>query len=44
MGTEPELIAGGGGIFDVAVDDRLIFSKHRAGRFPEHPEILEKLP
>jgi selenoprotein W-related protein len=42
-GSEPELIAGGGGLFDVAVDGRLIFSKHDAGRFPENQEVLEKL-
>ena len=43
MGSEPELIAGGGGIFDVAVDGRLIYSKHETGRFPENQEVLEKL-
>lgn len=34
-----ELIGGGGGVFDVVVDDRLIFSKHQIGRFPEPGEI-----
>ncbi|NOX55251.1 MAG: SelT/SelW/SelH family protein [Planctomycetes bacterium] len=43
VGVEPELIKGGGGIFDVAVDGKLIFSKHQVGRFPTHEEILEKL-
>jgi selenoprotein W-related protein len=37
------LIAGRGGIFDVEVDGKLIFSKHEVGRFPEDAEILEKL-
>ena len=43
-GVDPELTAGGGGIFDVKVDDKLIFSKHETGRFPENHEILNQLP
>jgi selenoprotein W-related protein len=43
MGDAPELIAGRGGIFDVEVDGRMIFSKHDAGRFPEDSEILDQL-
>jgi hypothetical protein len=27
-------------VFDVAVDGKLIFSKHQAGRFPQDAEIL----
>jgi selT/selW/selH-like putative selenoprotein len=42
-GVESELICGGGGIFDVAVDGDMIFSKHEADRFPEPDEILAKL-
>ena len=34
-----EFIGGGGGVFDVVVDGRLIFSKHQTGRFPEPGEI-----
>jgi len=40
---EPELIEGKGGVFDVTVDGKLIYSKHETGCFPEHGEILEKL-
>lgn len=40
---EPKLIAGGGGIFDVKVDGKLIFSKHEVGRFPEDAEVLKAL-
>lgn len=29
------------GIFDVYVDKKLIFSKHKEGRFPETDEILK---
>lgn len=43
-GVEPELIPGSGGIFDVVVDGKKIFSKHDVGRFPEHKEILSQLP
>ena len=34
---------GGGGVFDVSVDDKVLFSKHRQGRFPEPGEILSIL-
>jgi selenoprotein W-related protein len=43
FGCESELIAGAGGIFDVKVNGKLIFSKHEQGRFPEHAEILGRL-
>jgi selenoprotein W-related protein len=38
-----ELVKGSGGIFDVVVDGRLIYSKHQTGRFPRHDEILNQL-
>jgi len=41
--VKSELIEGSGGIFDVEVDGRLIFSKHETNRFPEHAEILSQL-
>lgn len=34
---------GGGGVFDVEVDGRRIYSKQETGRFPEDDEILEQL-
>jgi selT/selW/selH-like putative selenoprotein len=34
---------GGRGVFDVVVDGRTIFSKHKEHRFPEHRQILETL-
>jgi selT/selW/selH-like putative selenoprotein len=43
-GVDPELIPGTRGIFDVVVDEQMIFSKHDAGRFPEDDEVLAKLP
>jgi selT/selW/selH-like putative selenoprotein len=36
---EPELEKGGGGVFDVTVDGRPIYSKHTEGRFPQYQEI-----
>jgi selT/selW/selH-like putative selenoprotein len=43
FGAEVDLIEGEKGIFDVAVDGELVFSKHAAGRFPEEKEIVDKL-
>lgn len=31
---------GSGGVFDVHVDDRLIYSKHATGRFPTDEEVV----
>ena len=42
-GVEAELVPGGGGVFDVVVDGKLIYSKHQTGRFPDPEEILAKL-
>ena len=41
--VEPKLIAGAGGIFDVKVDGKMIFSKDEVGRFPEDAEIIQAL-
>lgn len=35
-----KLIEGSGGIFDVKVDGKLIYSKRATGRFPENDEIF----
>jgi len=37
---EVELIAGSGGVFEVMVDNRLVFSKRNKGRFPDDGEIV----
>jgi len=42
-GAHLELIEGRGGIFEVAKDGQMIFSKKQAGRFPELGEILRQL-
>jgi selT/selW/selH-like putative selenoprotein len=41
--AQPTLVEGRGGVFDVTVDGRLIYSKHATGQFPEDEEILEQL-
>lgn len=38
-GIDTELIKGSGGVFDVALNDHLIFSKDSLGRFPESGEV-----
>ena len=43
FGIQAKLIEGGGGVFDVNVDGKLIFSKHEQGRFPTHDEIIESI-
>ena len=37
--AEVELVKSGGGVFEVTVDDRLVFSKKALGRFPESGEL-----
>jgi selT/selW/selH-like putative selenoprotein len=36
-------VRGSGGIFEITVDNRKIWSKRETGRFPSEAEILEKL-
>ena len=43
LGVASKLIAGSGGVFEVTVDGRIIFSKKEAGRFPEPGEIAGML-
>jgi predicted Rdx family selenoprotein len=45
-GTEhsAEMVSGEASQFDVLVDDTLVFSKRREGRWPELAEILTALP
>lgn len=40
---EVELVRGGGGVFDVSLDDEVVFSKFAQDRFPEPGEILSML-
>jgi len=36
-------VEGARGIFDVYVDDRLVFSKHQEQRFPDRGEVVKLL-
>jgi selenoprotein W-related protein len=39
--VEAELLASHGGVFEVRVDGKLVFSKRSLGRFPNDGEVLE---
>jgi selenoprotein W-related protein len=39
FGITPALIRSGGGVFEVTVGGKLVFSKKALGRFPEDEEI-----
>lgn len=41
FGAQVKLIEGSGGVFDVTVDGKLIYSKHQTGRFPDEGEVVE---
>jgi len=43
VGLDARPVPGGKGQFDVVSDGRLLFSKQREHRFPEHDEILAVL-
>lgn len=40
QGVQIELIAGSNGVFEICVDDKLVFSKKQLGRFPDDGEIV----
>jgi len=40
---EAEVVSGAKSQFDVVGDGKLIFSKQKEGRFPEHEEITQAL-
>ncbi|MBD0339310.1 MAG: Rdx family protein [Thermoleophilia bacterium] len=42
-GVEAAIVEGEKSQFDVLADGRLLFSKQREGRFPEHDEVLALL-
>lgn len=43
LGVDAKLTKGSGGVFDVVVDGKLVFSKNEAGRFPDPGEIAGRL-
>jgi len=38
--VETKLVASSGGVFEITVDGKLIFSKKSLNRFPENGEVL----
>ena len=42
-GILPRLVPSRGGVLEIRIDGRLVFSKRATGRFPEHDEILYHL-
>ena len=43
-GIDATLIQGSGGVFDVVVDGKLVFSKKALGRHAEPGEVLALIP
>jgi len=43
LGTKPKLIPDGRGIFDVVVEDELVYSKFKTGSFPDEKQLMNKL-
>jgi predicted Rdx family selenoprotein len=43
QGFDAEATPGGKGQFDVLADERLVYSKHETGRFPDDGEVLALL-
>jgi predicted Rdx family selenoprotein len=36
-------VPGGGGVFDVVVDGKRIFSKHEVGDFPDEAALIDEV-
>ena len=43
LGVEVELIPDGRGIFDVTVDQALVYSKFKTGAFPDEDQLVAEL-
>jgi len=43
MAAEVELIESSGGVFEVVVDDNLVYSKKLTGEFPDEARLVEKI-
>ena len=39
--TDIDLVASSGGVFEITIDDKLVFSKKKEGRFPTDNELME---
>jgi selenoprotein W-related protein len=40
LGIESELVASHGGVFEVSLDGKTVFSKKAQGRFPDDGEVV----
>jgi selT/selW/selH-like putative selenoprotein len=40
---EASLIEGAGGIFDVKLNDELVYCKHETGKFPDEEDLIAAL-
>ncbi|PID40597.1 MAG: hypothetical protein CR984_02405 [Proteobacteria bacterium] len=43
LGVVPTLIPKEGGIFDVCVGDKLVYSKFKTGTFPDEEQLVKDL-
>lgn len=43
LNADVDLIAGGGGVFEVVVDGKLVYSKKATGEFPDEEKLLKAL-
>lgn len=43
MTAEVELIESRGGVFEIEVDGKLVYSKKRTGQFPDEVGLVEKI-
>ena len=43
LGIESELVASGGGVFEIEYEGKLVFSKKSVGRFPDEGEVAKLL-
>jgi selenoprotein W-related protein len=43
LDVSTELIASGGGVFEITADGKRVFSKKELGRFPDEGEIVRLL-
>jgi len=40
---DASLIEGAGGVFDVKLNDELVYCKHETGKFPDEEELIAAL-
>lgn len=43
FGLTADLKEGHGGVFDVAIDGTVVYSKHETSRFPENHEVFARI-